>query len=95
MPASSPAAKNAKSAPAQSEIKPGIEVAQPKLYSYFRVRRVDGFQWEAVEIQVDESQFKPKRVTKQDVARHVLDSVGEFMYDQAKTEYEQNKHRKK
>jgi hypothetical protein len=78
------ATKNAKPAPAPQAPSPGKEVADPKLYSYYRVRKLTGFLSELLEVQVDESQVKPKVVGKQDDRGLILDRARNVLNDNAK-----------
>lgn len=80
-----PAAKTvAKPAPAQIKAPSGTELAEPKLYSYYRVRKINGFLSEILEVQVDESKVAPKLVGKQDDRGLVLDRVRDILNDNAK-----------
>ena len=79
--------KNAKPALAQPKTEPGKEVAEPKLYSYYRVRKLTGFLSELLEVQVDETKVSPKIVGKQDERGNVLDRLRGLADDKAKADY--------
>lgn len=92
-----PSPKAAVEKPAESSQSQSNESAStPKrTYSYFRVRKINGFLSECLQVEIDESVTPPKVVGKQDDRGIVLDRLRDRLNDEACTNFETDRKAKK